>query len=207
MVAASTLRSVHFCQPIGDDEVVVSASPAGKVEDEALFADRLDEGGEALLVEVAVAEDVGGNDDVAGAGVEERRGGLGGDAAAHLQTAGEGGDGVGGRPGGGLVAGEHDDVAAVDTVALVHARELRGGGLRLEVGLGGLARGVAVVRVLERPAHDLLHATLMDVDARTEPHRAGKVRSPAAETTTDARSRDRRRVADAATRARKARRR
>ena len=68
------------------------------------------------------------------------------------------------------LAAQHDDVPAEDAVALVHLCELRAGSLRLEVGLRGLRVRLAVRRVLQRAAHDLLHPSLMDVDARAKLH-------------------------------------
>ena len=156
--------------PIRDDVVVVALLPAGEIQHQPLLADSLDDGVQPLLVHRAVAEDVGGDDDVASPGVDERHRRLSGDPAAHLEPAREGAHGVHRRLGGPVVAAQHDDVPAEDAVALVHLCELRAGSLRLEVGLRGLRVRLAVRRVLQRAAHDLLHPSLMDVDARAKLH-------------------------------------
>ena len=90
-----------------------------------------------VVVELAVAKDIGSDDHLRGTATEPSRCVVGTDAAADLQTSGEGGQRLCGCV---LVArAEHDDVAAEELVAAIARRKVRrrmGGD---EVGLGALS--------------------------------------------------------------------
>lgn len=100
------------------------------------------------------------------AGVDPLPGVLVRDAAADLQGAGPGGQGL---PGGGLVPGpEHDDVGAGERAVPVEPGEvggrMRGDEVGPEGGGGALVQG---------PAHDLLHLPRVQVYAGAEDGHGG----------------------------------
>ena len=77
---------------VGDDPEGVAAPAAAEVQHEALLADDGYEALEALIVDPAFAEYVGGHDDVAGAGIEVCFGVVGSNAAAELKPSWVGGE-------------------------------------------------------------------------------------------------------------------
>jgi hypothetical protein len=130
-----------------------------------LPADFCDELIEAIPFDLAVAEDPGSDDDVGGAGLEVFGGVIDVHAAAELEAAGISAECF---EGGLFVArAEHDDVTATKGVAPIEfgepARGLLGNKIRAE--------GLSV----EAAADDLLHATFMEVDARSK-HSGPKIK-------------------------------
>lgn len=147
----------EFLPAVGDDEEVFVALAAGEVEDQALAADGGDEFAEPGPIETAFAEDPGGDDEVAGAGVEPLFGIGNIDSAADLEAAGPRGKGF---AGGGVVAGaEHDHVAAAEVVLAVEFGEPGGGAFGNEV------RVEARAGVGESAADDLFDASFVKIDA------------------------------------------
>lgn len=145
---------------VGDHEVGVVAAATAQVEDQSLAADGADEVGEAGLVQVAIAKDPGGDDDVGGAGVEPGAGVVGVDTAADVEAAGVGGEGV---VGGLVIAGaEHDDMAAGEAVVAVALGEPGGGSIGFETG-DGVGAGIG-----EGATDDLDHLAAAQVDAGTK---------------------------------------
>ena len=148
---------------VGDDEVAAVAFAATEVEYQTLGSDGGDHGGEVVGVDAAVAEDEGGDDDVAGSGVEVAGGVERGYAAAHLESAGVGSEG--GESGGVVVGSEGDDVSAGEGVAAIDFGEFGGGAEGFEID-DGAACGV----IGERAADNLDDASLAKIDARSEFH-------------------------------------
>lgn len=124
----------------------------------------------AVEVELAVAEDPRGDDDVRRAGVEPAAGVVEVHTAAEVQAAGKGRERRTRRF---FVASTKlDDVPARELVALVEFREPRRGPFAHEVG------AQARPAVLQRAADDLLHLAFVQVNAGTEHARSLKLQAP-----------------------------
>mmetsp|Transcript_99523 Transcript_99523/g.195516 ORF Transcript_99523/g.195516 Transcript_99523/m.195516 type:complete len:209 (-) Transcript_99523:17-643(-) len=164
-----------FLPPVRDDLVfrpraifAATCNPAAtQVEDQLLAPDGGHQGGQALPVQRATMEDMRGDDDMAGTGIEVFAGVFRGDSTADLQAAGV-------RPqrfqssGAALGRGsQQDHMAAGKAVVSVPLGEVARWLGRGEVGDWPLAF------VFQGAADDLLHLALVDVDARPEAHRDG----------------------------------